>query len=111
MNCVPVHVFFFFYVECDINDLAQIPEVENSFCIFCLATYGEGDPTDNAQDFYDWLQNGETQITGLKYAVRAVVPRFKWTISKIKMSFTCLCLCTCLPAAMITNPHSIDSFT
>ena len=58
-----------FHAECDINDLAQIPELENSFCIFCLATYGEGDPTDNAQDFHDWLQNGETEVTGLKYTV------------------------------------------
>ena len=41
-----------------------------------MATYGEGDPTDNAQEFYDWLKDGGTQLAGLRYAV----------------SFTCLLL-------------------
>lgn len=34
-----------------------------------MATYGEGDPTDNAQEFYNWLQNGESDLTGVKFAV------------------------------------------
>jgi len=28
----------------------------NSLCIFCMATHGEGDPTDNAREFYTWLK-------------------------------------------------------
>jgi sulfite reductase alpha subunit-like flavoprotein len=34
-----------------------------------MATYGEGDPTDNAQEFYDWLQRGDAELNGLNYAV------------------------------------------
>jgi NADPH-ferrihemoprotein reductase len=37
--------------------------------IFCMATYGEGDPTDNAQEFYEWLQTGDVELTGVKFAV------------------------------------------
>ena len=34
-----------------------------------MATYGEGDPTDNAQELYEHLQQGELNLNGLKYAV------------------------------------------
>lgn len=39
--------------------------------IFCVATYGEGDPCDNAADFDEWLKNeaGEDDIEGLRYVV------------------------------------------
>ncbi|ETE65154.1 NADPH-cytochrome reductase, partial [Ophiophagus hannah] len=40
-----------------------------SLAVFCMATYGEGDPTDNAQDFYDWLQDTDAKLSGIKYAV------------------------------------------
>jgi len=55
--------------EYDMEDLAKVAEIENSLAIFCVATYGEGDPTDNAQDFYQWLQSGEADLSGLNYAV------------------------------------------
>ena len=37
--------------------------------IFCVATYGEGDPTDNAQDLYEWLKERTESLKGLRYAV------------------------------------------
>ncbi len=43
-------------------------EIENSLAIFCMATYGEGDPTDNAVDFHTWLteQSADNDCSGLK---------------------------------------------
>lgn len=42
-----------------------------------MATYGEGDPTDNAQDFYDWLQeNDDEDLSGLNYTVSLDVTIF-----------------------------------
>lgn len=40
--------------------------------MFCLATYGEGDPTDNCMEFYDWIQNNDVDFSGLNYAVSVV---------------------------------------
>jgi len=34
-----------------------------------MATYGEGDPTDNAMDFNEKLQNDSIEMDGLRYAV------------------------------------------
>ena len=45
-------------------------EIENSLAVFCVATYGEGEPTDNAQVFYDWLQTGDAELNGVNYSVR-----------------------------------------
>lgn len=33
-----------------------------------MATYGEGDPTDNAHELNEWLQN-EQDLEGVNYAV------------------------------------------
>ncbi|XP_027052043.1 NADPH--cytochrome P450 reductase-like [Pocillopora damicornis] len=55
--------------ECDIEELARMGEIENSMAIFVMATYGEGDPTDNAQEFYEWLQNDRDDLDCLSYAV------------------------------------------
>lgn len=57
-------------------DLSSLPEIDNSLVVFCMATYGEGDPTDNAQDFYDWLQETDVDLSGVKYAVSPTDP---WT--------------------------------
>ncbi|KAF4103775.1 P450 (cytochrome) oxidoreductase b [Onychostoma macrolepis] len=58
--------------EYDLSELSRLTEIENSIAIFCMATYGEGDPTDNAQDFYDWLQEGDADFSGVKYTVFAL---------------------------------------
>ncbi|XP_038216038.1 NADPH--cytochrome P450 reductase [Zerene cesonia] len=55
--------------ECDMEELTKLKDIPNSLAVFCVATYGEGDPTDNAMDFYEWLKNGDPDLTGLNYAV------------------------------------------
>nr|UAD90249.1 NADPH-cytochrome P450 reductase [Lasioderma serricorne] len=55
--------------ECDMEELVSLKTIPNSLAVFCLATYGEGDPTDNAMEFYEWLQNGDADLSGLNYAV------------------------------------------
>ena len=34
-----------------------------------MATYGEGEPTDNAIQFWEFIKNEETDLEGLNYAV------------------------------------------
>uniref|UniRef100_A0A1B0DP66 NADPH--cytochrome P450 reductase n=2 Tax=Phlebotomus papatasi TaxID=29031 RepID=A0A1B0DP66_PHLPP len=55
--------------ECDMEELLNLKTIQNSLAVFCLATYGEGDPTDNAMEFYEWIKNGDVDLTGLNYAV------------------------------------------
>jgi NADPH-ferrihemoprotein reductase len=55
--------------ECDMEELLQLKDIENSLAVFCLATYGEGDPTDNAMEFYELITNGDVDLTGLNYSV------------------------------------------
>jgi len=52
-------------------------EIDKSLAIFVMATYGEGDPTDNAQEFYDYLQEGTAQLDGLRYAVCCFIAALK----------------------------------
>lgn len=39
---------------------------------FVIATYGEGEPTDNAVEFFNWLDNDADQLSTLKYTVFAL---------------------------------------
>ncbi|XP_011134999.1 NADPH--cytochrome P450 reductase isoform X1 [Harpegnathos saltator] len=55
--------------ECDMEELVHLKTIPNSLAVFCMATYGEGDPTDNAMEFVDWLKNGDSDLSGLNYAV------------------------------------------
>eukprot|EP01064_Diplonema_japonicum_P028662 TRINITY_DN4451_c0_g1_i1.p1 TRINITY_DN4451_c0_g1~~TRINITY_DN4451_c0_g1_i1.p1 ORF type:complete len:665 (+),score=215.16 TRINITY_DN4451_c0_g1_i1:42-2036(+) len=50
---------------------------EDSFVVFVVATYGEGEPTDTAKDFHEWLMdedraNDGRSMDNLKYAVFAL---------------------------------------
>lgn len=51
------------------EELVKLKEIPNSLAVFCMATYGEGDPTDNSMEFYEWVKNGDPDLTGLNYAV------------------------------------------
>ncbi len=51
------------------DDLSKVSGLEDELegpvlAVFMMATYGEGDPTDNAQEFYDWLQAGGSSVDG-----------------------------------------------
>lgn len=51
------------------EDIPKLAEIENALAVFMMATYGEGDPTDNAQELYDQMQSDSWDLKGLKYAV------------------------------------------
>nr|ACO15661.1 NADPH--cytochrome P450 reductase [Caligus clemensi] len=61
--------------ETDMEDLTKLGEVSDfldgspTLAVFCLATYGEGDPTDNAQEFFEWLQGGNVDLNTMTFAV------------------------------------------
>lgn len=55
------------------EELVNLKTIDNSLAVFCLATYGEGDPTDNAMEFVDWLKNGDANLEGLNYAVSNLI--------------------------------------
>ena len=48
--------------------MQQLKDIENGLVIFVMATYGEGDPTDNAHELHEWLQNDQ-DLEGVNYAV------------------------------------------
>jgi len=55
--------------ECDMEDLNKVKGLEEelegpTLAVFMMATYGEGDPTDNAQEFFDWLKETPQGLEG-----------------------------------------------
>jgi len=59
---------------CDLTDFNADELKDAKLAIFLMATYGEGEPTDNAADFYSWMQNKDGDIEdgfldGLKFTV------------------------------------------
>ncbi|KJE97834.1 NADPH-cytochrome P450 reductase, variant [Capsaspora owczarzaki ATCC 30864] len=55
--------------DIDVNDIERLGEIPESVAVFCMATYGEGDPTDNAQAFYDYLKDESPELSALRYIV------------------------------------------
>ena len=57
---------------CPFDSLSELSSVENNIVVFCVATYGEGDPTDNAQELFEWLQHAPdsgVDLKGINFAV------------------------------------------
>jgi len=61
--------------EADVVDLEEYDREQlefEKFLIFCVATYGDGEPTDNAKEFYDWLIEEDKEpdlLKNLKFTV------------------------------------------
>jgi len=60
--------------EEEMDDLQKLGEVEEELggpclTVFMLATYGEGDPTDNAVEFNEKLTSDSLDVNGMKFAV------------------------------------------
>ncbi|PNP56876.1 hypothetical protein FNYG_15310 [Fusarium nygamai] len=53
----------------DYDNLNSVPQ--DTIIMFVLATYGEGEPTDNAVDFYTFITDGESgkSLAGLRYTI------------------------------------------
>lgn len=46
----------------DLEDFSPEAMADGRLGIFLMATYGEGEPTDNAAQFYKWLKNENQEI-------------------------------------------------
>lgn len=57
-------------MDYDMEDLKLM--TKDRIVFFVLATYGEGEPTDNAMEFHEWLMSDELEegcLSGLRYCV------------------------------------------
>jgi len=62
----------FFTEVTDLEDYDTDDLEEEELVIFLLATYGEGEPTDNAREFYEWIMDDEREegsMSKVKYTV------------------------------------------
>ncbi|CAD8077780.1 unnamed protein product [Paramecium primaurelia] len=60
----------FLTTEVDLNEVEFDKEMtKGKFGIFCMATHGEGDPTDNAKKFISWLQEPQLSLKDFNFTV------------------------------------------
>uniref|UniRef100_A0A914H0M9 NADPH--hemoprotein reductase n=1 Tax=Globodera rostochiensis TaxID=31243 RepID=A0A914H0M9_GLORO len=55
--------------EIEAEDLPKIVELTDPVLLLFVATYGEGDPTDNAQALHEFFTSADCDLAGLKYVV------------------------------------------
>jgi NADPH-ferrihemoprotein reductase len=55
--------------ELEMDEIVKLNEIRNVVAVFIVATYGEGDPTDNAVEMHEYLQQNQLDLAGLTYAV------------------------------------------
>jgi NADPH-ferrihemoprotein reductase len=48
--------------EYDMSEMEKWPADKKWLVGFFLATYGEGEPTDNAVEFFEWIMGGKVQV-------------------------------------------------
>jgi len=55
----------------DLDDFDESEFMESRLALCVMATYGEGEPTDNASKFFKWLKNldGPVALEGLSFTV------------------------------------------
>jgi len=68
-------LFGFKAVVHDLQDYNADCLCDESFAVFLMSTFGEGDPTDNAAEFYEWINNEqreEGELSKVTFAVFAL---------------------------------------
>ncbi|GMR42548.1 hypothetical protein PMAYCL1PPCAC_12743, partial [Pristionchus mayeri] len=55
--------------EVEEDEWNKLAELDSVLLVLCMATYGEGDPTDNAQKLIEWIKTSDVDLSKLKYAV------------------------------------------
>ncbi len=72
-------------VAADLEDYEKEELAEEEAVVFVVATYGEGEPTDNAKDFYEWLMSSDREPDCFE--------NLKYTVNTLHVSFSTLLWC------------------
>ncbi|WP_242524144.1 diflavin oxidoreductase [Methylacidiphilum caldifontis] len=57
----------------DLADYKKVDLTKESYALFCVSTFGEGEPPDNAREFWEFLSSPEApRLENLKYALLAL---------------------------------------